>query len=1023
MSHINLDSSRTRRLRTHQERHSNVTVTLAGTYIIPDEGSEFHFVNPGGVARTVFLPAHTPDGGAEYSIANTGIGTLNVVDANGVAVASIGATSASRFIEGKNIWGVTAGASGSGLPALADGLIWIGDGTNSAIARALSGDITVSDVGVVAIGALKVTNAMLAGSIAISKLAITGTPTGSKFLRDDGSWQVPASNLTVGTSGVASGTSGRVLFDNASVLGEYAISGTGSVAMTTSPVFVTPTLGAASATTINNVTITQPASSATLTIANTKTLTASNTLTLAGVDGKTLTVNNSLTFAGTDATTMTFPGASDTVGGLGTSQTWTKDNVHLVARTIASAAGAVLDDLKVSAATTTVTGSTQITTSSGFNKVSIYRPTITDASAVTIDNAASFYVDNSPLAAGSVTLTNSWSIWVGAGATKLQATTLSGALTYGGVLLSNSVTGTGSMVLSAAPTFTGAALFGDGTVSLPGLAFSGDTDSGLYRIGPNNIALSVNGAKATDIGTTYVALPASYYLNFGATTGTTGYGIRDNAGTMEFKASGGAWVAIGGAAGGLTVGTSTIASGTSGRVLYDNGGVLGEMTTTGTGTVLVLATSPVLVTPTLGVAVATTINKVTITQPATSAVLTITDGKTLSVSNTLTFAGTDSTTMTFPAASTTVGGLGTSQTWTQDNIHNVARTIASATSAVLDDLKVSASTTTVTGTTSITTATGFNKVAIYRPTITDASAVTITAAASLYIENSPLAAGSVTLTNTLALWVGAGISKFGGAVQHADGTVALPGLSFASDTDTGMYRIGANNIGLATNGVLSFDLGTSYLALPASYYLNFGATSGTSGYGVRDNVGKLEAKDSGGVWARIAGGSGVLLATLTASSSTSLDDQASVTSAYNDYLVIFENLVPATNNTILQLLISSAATFQTTGYQSGGIQAGNANTSVFVGGSTTEIPITGPYVSNTTADGGCSGFFRIYSPSNTAGYKSITGLAGFAGGGTTWAVVYWGGAWKGGTGAVDGIRIKYNSGNIVSGTVKIYGFL
>lgn len=35
------------------------------------------------------------------------------------------------------------------------------------------------------------------------------------------------------------------------------------------------------------------------------------------------------------------------------------------------------------------------------------------------------------------------------------ATTLSSALTYGGVTLSNAVTGTGSMVLSASPTFTG----------------------------------------------------------------------------------------------------------------------------------------------------------------------------------------------------------------------------------------------------------------------------------------------------------------------------------------------------------------------------------------------------------------------------------------------------------------------------------------------------------------------------------------------------------------------------------------
>lgn len=59
------------------------------------------------------------------------------------------------------------------------------------------------------------------------------------------------SNVTVGTTTVSGGSTTRVLYDNAGVLGEYSISGSGSVAMTTSPVFVTPTLGAASGTSLN----------------------------------------------------------------------------------------------------------------------------------------------------------------------------------------------------------------------------------------------------------------------------------------------------------------------------------------------------------------------------------------------------------------------------------------------------------------------------------------------------------------------------------------------------------------------------------------------------------------------------------------------------------------------------------------------------------------------------------------------------------------------------------------------------
>lgn len=51
-----------------------------------------------------------------------------------------------------------------------------------------------------------------------------------------------------------------------------------------------------------------------------------------------------------------------------------------------------------------------------------------------------------------------------------------------------------------------------------------------------------------------------------------------------------------GSGGGLTVGTTTITSGSSGNILYNNAGILGEMTTTGSGTVVALATSPSITT-------------------------------------------------------------------------------------------------------------------------------------------------------------------------------------------------------------------------------------------------------------------------------------------------------------------------------------------------------------------------------------------------------------------------------------------
>ena len=46
-----------------------------------------------------------------------------------------------------------------------------------------------------------------------------------------------------------------------------------------------------------------------------------------------------------------------------------------------------------------------------------------------------------------------------------------------------------------------------------------------------------------------------------------------------------------------------------------------------------------------------------------------------------------------------------------------------------------------------------------------------------------------------------------------DGTEALPAYSFAEDTDCGVYRIGANNLGISCGGTKKIDISTTALAL------------------------------------------------------------------------------------------------------------------------------------------------------------------------------------------------------------------
>ena len=119
---------------------------------------------------------------------------------------------------------VAAGYAANGAFVAAQASLAITNATNY---------IEVTAAGVASVN----TTAFTAGSYPLATVvASAGAITANTDLR---AWITPkpatSTGLTVGTTVIASGTSGRILYDNAGVLGEYPITGTGSVMLNTRP--------------------------------------------------------------------------------------------------------------------------------------------------------------------------------------------------------------------------------------------------------------------------------------------------------------------------------------------------------------------------------------------------------------------------------------------------------------------------------------------------------------------------------------------------------------------------------------------------------------------------------------------------------------------------------------------------------------------------------------------------------------------------------------------------------------------
>lgn len=249
---------------------------------------------------------------------------------------------------------------------------------------------------------------------------------------------------------------------------------------------------------------------------------------------------------------------------------------------------------------------------------------------------------------------------------------------------------------------------------------------------------------------------------------------------------------------------------------------------------------------------------------------------------------------------------------------------------------------------------------------------------------------------------------------NSSGTTCGPSSGTGTVTHTG---------GALTSGSLMVGAGSADSAVLASDPTNCSAGNAPTGI---DKTGAAKG------CASISGGSSgalVLLESHTASSSAELDFTTGITSTYDEYQIEILGIIPATNGALpkIQFSTNGGSTYDTgNNYDWGQTNDAMGGNSSGTNGQTNTSGIavfgdgSGVGLSN-TATPGLAASFTLYDPLSSTNVKFVSGrgVAVYSGTGSRYMFLF-GGVYKITT-AANAFRIIMSSGNITSGTVRLYG--